>query len=119
SVADTGDSPAHHEHMFFRSRRSGGIIMRRVFVLLITLAAGMMVPAAASAQTVQPMVQQRTVHLIEFDLPMNADSQPGAMIVDTRGDDNNRLWFVTRLGTPHVFRLSPQKSPMKGSAQFT
>jgi len=88
-------------------------------VVLIAAAVGLLLPAVALAQIAQPAVQQRTVHLIEFDLPMNADAQPGAMIVDTRGDDNNRLWFVTRLGTPHVIRLSPQKSPMKGSAQFT
>ena len=98
--------------------------MRRIFVLFITLAAGLMLPAATPAQTVeQPAVQQpafqvRTAHLIEFNIPAKIDASPGAMVVDTRGEDNNRIWFVTRLGTQRVIRVNPAKSLMKGAAQF-
>jgi hypothetical protein len=71
---------------------------------------------SAFAQT----TQMRTAHLIEWDLPAVADSSPGAMVVDTRGDDNNRVWFVTSVGAiPKVYRLFPQKSPTKGAAQWT
>ncbi|PYR03784.1 MAG: hypothetical protein DMG00_25405 [Acidobacteria bacterium] len=99
--------------------------MRRIFVLFITLAAGLMLPAATPAQTVeQPAVQQpafqvRTAHLIEFNIPAKIDASPGAMVVDTRGEDNNRIWFVTRLGTQRVIRVNPAKSLMKGAAQWT
>src|SRR2546429_9606689 len=105
---------------------SRGIVMRRVLVVLITFAAGPMLPAATSAQTVQPpVVQTRTTHIVEFDLPAIADASPGAMIVDSQGQDNSRIWFVTRLtdGTnvnngQRVIRLVPQKSVMKCSAQW-
>ena len=26
------------------------------------------------------------------------DGNPGAMVVDSRGEDSNRLWFITRIG---------------------
>lgn len=99
--------------------------MRRIFVLFITLAAGLMLPAATPAQTVeqsavqQPAFQVRTAHLIEFNIPAKIDASPGAMVVDTRGEDNNRIWFVTRLGTQRVIRVNPAKSLMKGAAQWT
>src|SRR5207237_3054100 len=104
---------------------SRGIVMRRVLVLLITLAAGLILPAATSGQTVeqstvqQPVVQQRTAHLIEFNVPAKIDASPGAMVVDTRGEDNNRIWYVTRLGTQRVIRVEPAKSSMKVAARWT
>ena len=63
-------------------------------------------------------VVNRTAHIVEWDLPAQADASPGAMVVDTQGHDKNRLWFVTRLGVPRVFRLDPSKSLMKGNAQW-
>ncbi|HEY6213812.1 MAG TPA: hypothetical protein VIW45_16075 [Vicinamibacterales bacterium] len=72
-------------------------------------------PAGAQAQT----VQNTTAHTVEWDLPAVADASPGAMLVDTRGDDNNHVWFVTRLGVPRVFRFTPPGSLMKAPAQFT
>jgi hypothetical protein len=71
-------------------------------------------PAPAAAQT----VLNRTAHIVEWDLPAQADASPGAMIVDSQGHDKNRLWFVTRLGEPRVYRMDPSKSLMAGSAQW-
>ncbi len=85
-------------------------------IILCTAAGVLLSPLLAHAQTVQP----RMVHIVEWDLPAEADASPGAMVVDTRGEDNNRLWFVTRLGAPQrAFRLDPSRSLMKGSAQWT
>jgi len=72
-------------------------------------------PAAAAAQT----VESRTTHIVEWNLPAMADASPGAMVVDTRGEDNGRVWFVTRLGVQRVYRLDPHHSLMKGNANWT
>jgi hypothetical protein len=80
---------------------------------IVTIALGWMTPV--TAQT----VQNRTAHIIEWDLPAVADASPGAMVVDTRGEDDNRVWFVTRLGNQRVYRLNPMRSPMKGAAAWT
>src|SRR4051812_10033172 len=87
--------------------------------LMLTLAGGLLtaLPAGATGST-PPPVQMRTTHIVEWNLPAIADASPGAMVVDTRGEDKNRLWFVTRLGLQRVFRLEPSKSLMKGSAQW-
>src|ERR1051326_1578130 len=72
----------------------------------------------AAAQT----VQNTTAHIVEGDLPGIVDASPGAMMVDTRGDDNNHVWFVTRVpmaGPPRVFRLTPPGSLLKAMAQWT
>jgi streptogramin lyase len=84
----------------------------------ITMAAAL-VSLMLTTPAVAQVVQNRTVHLIEWDLPAVADASPGAMVVDTRGDDNNRVWFVTRLGLQRVIRLNPVKSLMKANAQWT
>src|SRR3954471_6727261 len=66
-----------------------------------------------------------TTHVIEWDLtsmPDQLDGNPGAMVVDTRGEDNNRLWFVTRLasGTPQkVYRFTPPRSLKRADASWT
>ena len=75
--------------------------------------------APSTAQTL-PTAQTRTAHIVEWDLPAQADASPGAMVVDSMGHDKNRLWFVTRLGStaPHVYRLDAAKSLMKGNAQW-
>jgi hypothetical protein len=74
--------------------------------------------------TIQPVAR-----LIEWDLPAQVatdpnnfktfDSQPGAMVVDTQGDDQNRVWFVTRLANPNLYRLETPKSLMKANARWT
>ena len=87
----------------------------------------LLTPTSAGAQTmttsVAPPPQPITVAVIEFDLPSFGDIQPGAMVVDTQGNDRNRVWFVTRLGNPgmpqRVIRVDPAKSMMKASAQWT
>ena len=90
------------------------------FFALIASAVGLLLPTAAAAQMAQPpVVQTRTTHIVEFDLPAPADASPGAMIVDSQGQDNNRIWFVTRLGLQRVIKLEPTKSLMKGSAKWT
>jgi hypothetical protein len=91
-------------------RRSIGQVVR-----FTTLMGGVLSALPAAAQT----VQTTTAHIVEWDLPATADSSPGAMVVDPRGDDQNRLWFVTRLGVPRVFRVSPFRSLMKGPATWT
>src|SRR3954470_6607113 len=67
-------------------------------------------------------------HVIEWDLPAGMDFSPGAVAVDTRGEDNNRAWFVTRFGTPEdtpagrkVYRFDFGPSLMKngGAARWT
>jgi len=70
-------------------------------------------------------------HVIEWDLPDGFDFNPGAVAVDTRGEDNNRAWFVTRLGGSteadplgaqrKVYRFDFSPSLMKngGAARWT
>jgi hypothetical protein len=86
--------------------------------LLTPTSAGAQLTTTTAATALTPPVQ-RTAHLIEWDLPQAADASPGAMVVDSRGDDNNRIWFVTRAGVQRVYRFSPNRSPMKGAAQWT
>jgi hypothetical protein len=76
--------------------------------------ATLLTPLSAAAQT----VQTTTAHIVEWDLPAQADASAGAMVVDTTGDDQNRLWFVTRLGAQRVIRFDPAKSLMKDRAQW-
>jgi len=66
-----------------------------------------------------PPSNNRQTHIVEWNLPAVADASPGAIIVDTKGDDKNRVYFVTRLGQQRVVRLNPHKSLMKGAAQWT
>jgi ice-binding like protein len=72
----------------------------------------------ADATNAPPSVKSRTAHIVEWDLPAPADASPGAMVVDTQGYDQNRLWFVTRLGDPRVYRFDPSKSLMRGNASW-
>jgi hypothetical protein len=67
-------------------------------------------PKFAAAQVVPPATG--TAHVIEWDLtglPDQIDGNPGAMVVDTRGEDGNRLWFITRIGDPLAPGTSPQR----------
>ena len=88
------------------------------------IAVGLLLAAAtAQAQTLTttaaPPVEKGTSHLIEWDLatlPDAIDANPGAMVVDTRGEDHNQLWFVTRVAAPdatlggqRVYRFTPSR----------
>ena len=73
-----------------------------------------------------PVARVSSAHLIEWDLPTTVDFNPGAVVVDTRGEDNNRAWFVTRLsgdpaGGRKVYRFDFGPSLMKnnGNARWT
>jgi hypothetical protein len=68
--------------------------------------------------TAHPVTQAR---IIEWDLPTQADLTPGAMVVDTQGDDRNRIWFVTRVGevAMHVYKMEFPSSLMRGKARWT
>jgi hypothetical protein len=98
------------------------------------IAAGLFLAAAGTARaqtltTTPPIVAAGTSHLIEWDLatlPDAIDANPGAMVVDTRGEDHNQLWFVTRVAAPdatvggqRVYRFAPPRSLMKADAQWT
>jgi hypothetical protein len=95
---------------------------------LITMAAMLIHVAAGTAQAQLP-TGAGTAHLIEWDLatlPDAIDGNPGAIAVDTRGEDNNRVWFVTRVAAPdttlggqRVYRFDPAPSLMKGDAHWT
>jgi len=42
--------------------------------------------------------------VIDWDPSPAGRHHPGAMVVDTQGDDRNRIWFVTRVGgPPHAY----------------
>src|SRR5258706_12340399 len=70
--------------------------------------------------TVTTAMSTPQARLIEWDLPPQNDVAPGAMVVDTQGNDRNRIWFVTRNGTPpHAYRMDFPSSLMKGNAHWT
>jgi hypothetical protein len=84
------------------------------------------VAQTTTVSTSTTTVQLGSAHIIEWDLPVPIDFNPGAVVVDTRGEDNNRAWFVTRLadtlaGNRKVYRFDFQPSLMKnnGSARWT
>src|SRR5437016_217090 len=97
-------------------RRFSRVLMRGVQPLLIC---AIVLVAFGAGRAQAQTVQNKTAHIVEWNLPAMADASPGAMLVDTRGDDNNHVWFVTRLGVPRVFRLTPPGSLMRASAQWT
>jgi hypothetical protein len=101
------------------ARKAAAVEQRREvrqFILYATWASALLLtPLLAAAQT----VQNTTAHIVEWDLPAQADASPGAMVVDTLGDDQNRIWFLTRTGAPQrAFRFDPAKSLTKGFAQW-
>jgi hypothetical protein len=93
------------------------------FVILTAMPVASQVATSSTTGTSSaplPALQPIKVALIEWDLPAIVDASPGAIIVDTAGHDNNRVWFVTRLGAPpRVIRFEPAKSMMKGNALWT
>jgi hypothetical protein len=103
------------ETMPLRSQQVAHLVSCRALALGALVAAAMAAAQPSAAQT----VQNRTTHIVEWNLPARGDASPGAMVVDARGEDNNRIWFVSRLGVQKVYRVSPAKSLMKGAAQWT
>src|SRR4051812_5078814 len=97
------------------------------------IAAGLFLAAVGTAQAQTSLVAPTgTAHVIEWDLAsMQLDSNPGAMVVDTRGEDHNRVWFITRFGDPlletdplnvispqRVYRFDPSPSLYKAAARW-
>src|SRR4051812_3938276 len=94
----------------------------------VGIAAGLLLAGVGTAQaqtltstntTTKP--QLGSARIIEWDVPAATDVSPGAMVVDTRGEDNNRVWFVTRAGDERVYRVDVDASLMKngGKARAT
>ena len=87
-------------------------------------------PAVALAQlsgtssTTSSLTTTGTAHIVEWDLSQldgQIDANPGAIFVDTRGGDRNRIWFVTRAtgaDGQRVYRFDPFPSLMKGTAAW-
>jgi hypothetical protein len=76
------------------------------------------------AQSTTAVSAPQTAHLIEWDLPpdvVDNDVSPGALVVDTRGEDHNRIWFATRLAdaNQHVYRFDLPESLNRGDAHWT
>lgn len=93
-------------------------------VLLAALISAALVPGLATAQIITPTSTATSAapqaRLVEWDIPAVLDASPGAIVVDSRGDDDNRLWFVTHIGSPpRVFRFDPARSLMSGPARST
>jgi len=96
----------------------------------IAAAALLFAPAVAVAQlsstssTTSSLTATGTAHIVEWDLSQldgQVDANPGAIVVDTRGEDHNRVWFVTRatgVDGQRVYRFDPFASLMKGSAAW-
>jgi len=80
-----------------------------------------MTVTSSSSPAVPPLTSPAKARLIEWNIPANVqlDSTPGAVVVDTLGHDNNRMWFVTRTTNPHLYRLEFPKSLMKAPAKWT
>jgi hypothetical protein len=69
---------------------------------------------SSTSTTASPVTQVGNARIIEWDLPTDVDFNPGAMVVDTRGEDNNMIWFITRIGAQKVYRFNLQRSLMQG-----
>ena len=102
------------------------------------VAAGLFLAGVGSAHAqnaTATVLPTGTAHVIEWDLssvPDQLDANPGAMVVDTRGEDNNRVWFITRLGDPagisapdaptapqKIYRFVPSRSLYKADAAWS
>ena len=88
----------------------------------VGVAAGLFLTGTvATAQAQNGTTVVGSARVIEWDLPADVDFNPGAMVVDTRGEDNNTIWFITRIGAQKVYRFNLQSSLMKngGPARWT
>lgn len=112
--------PSHCTNRMFAVRRQ----QNRLYAAMIFAAGCTLFSGSALAQvplsTVTTATSTPQARLIEWDLIPQGDAIPGAMVVDTQGDDKNRIWFVTRAGSPpHVYRMDFPSSLMKGNARWT
>jgi hypothetical protein len=93
------------------------------------LAAAMMAPPAAAADDIYMPSATPTspkfskTHIVEWDLPFVAplEQAGGGITVDSRGHDDNRIWFLSQdnaTAMPRLFRFDPAKSLTKGKAQW-
>ena len=96
----------------------------------VALAAGLFLAGTGTARAQVSTPIQSTAHIIEWDLtqlPDELDANAAAITVDTRGEDHNQLWFVTRAafgvdaegGGQRVYRFVPTPSLMKGNATWS
>src|SRR3954452_12324616 len=90
-----------------------------------TTGAQVVTPSTTTPSNTAPS-RLASAHIIEWDLPEPIDFNPGAVAVDTRGEDSNRAWFVTRLaatpaGGRKIYRFDFGPSLMKnnGNARWT
>jgi hypothetical protein len=112
--------PSHCSNRMFALRRQ----QNRLYVAMVFAAGCTLLSGSALAQvplSTLPTVTTGQARLIEWDLPpQDDDVVPGAMVVDSQGDDKNRIWFVTRAGNPpHAYRMDFPSSLMKGNARWT
>jgi hypothetical protein len=83
-----------------------------------TVAANETPSTEMSTSALVSTTQHTFTHIVEWDIPITGDVEPGAIAVDSHGKDKNRVWFLTRSGPQKVYRFDPAKSLMKGSAQW-
>jgi len=105
-------------------------------VAALAAAALMPLPAAATTDIINTVTStvtpstSGTAHVVEWDLsnlPDQVDIQAGAVAADTRGEDRNQLWFVSRLSAvadstldgQRVYRFNPPESLLRGDARWT
>src|SRR6187200_58420 len=91
-----------------------------VLVISVATARAQVVPTGSPSSN--GTTRLGSAHVIEWDLPVPADFNPGAVVVDTRGEDNNRAWFVTRLGDlkrVYKFDFGPSLMKNNGEARWT
>lgn len=103
--------------MFSFTWRPGRVLAPMALGLLLTDVPG----ATAQVQSLPLGTKQIKTQVTEWDLPMSADSRPGAMAVDLHSNGGNRVWFVTRLafdGTPRVYSLAVGKNFKSGKARW-
>ncbi len=99
----------------------------RVFLRALTLGLLMAgVSAVAHAQllsgssTTFPKQKVIETRVTEWDLPLGADRQPGAMSVDLQSNGGSRAWFVTRIGAPpRVHSLDVGRNFKSGAARWS
>lgn len=118
--------------------RTPGSRPKHLMIAAAALAAAAMTPhpAAATTDITAPLTSgigtpsTTTAHVIEWDLtsiPDQLDLQAGAVSTDTRGEDHNQLWFVSRLAAAtdptldgqRIYRFNPSESLYKADARWT
>ena len=104
-------------------RRYAGVAVGLFLAAAGTAQAQLNSTTTTTATTLTSVAQKPTTHIIEWDLTAidQFDGNPGTMVVDTRGEDDNRLWFVSRLANAspqRVYRFTPAKSLKTADAKW-